>query len=191
MSAAPVIEALRALLWPGGDLPTSPQVYAILDAARDREVLSLLRASRLEFDCLYGINTHPRLVAAAPHLVHLGAESRRSAEIIERAWGRSWGVFLVAPPDATIKQLRRHLRGFLRVQTEEGGRLVFRFYDPRVLRVFLPTCTEAEARTFFGPILRFACEDESASRLLTFAIDRFGIKAAAQAIPVAAAPGAA
>jgi hypothetical protein len=31
-------------------------------------------------------------------------------------------------------------------------RMYFRFYDPRVLHVFLPTCTPAQKREFLGLI---------------------------------------
>jgi len=51
-----------------------------------------------------------------------------------------------------------HLRRFLTVRTEKGKKLLFRFYDPRVLRLYLPTCTSTELNTFFGPVERFVCE---------------------------------
>jgi len=44
------------------------------------------------------------------------------------------------------------------VKDERGNRLVFRYYDPRVLRVYLPTCSPSELRTVFGPIECFWAE---------------------------------
>jgi hypothetical protein len=38
--------------------------------------------------------------------------------------------------------MARRRRRFLRVKDEDG--LVFRFYDPRVMRVYLPTCAAGE-----------------------------------------------
>ena len=43
--------------------------------------------------------------------------------------------------------------------------LYFRYYDPRVLRVYLPTCDADELRTLFGPISRLLCEDEEGGLL--------------------------
>jgi len=44
------------------------------------------------------------------------------------------------------------------VQDAKGKDMYFRFYDPRVLRVFLPTCTPEELSDFFGPIAGFLIE---------------------------------
>ena len=39
----------------------------------------------------------------------------------------------------------------------------FRFYDPLVLRVFLPTCTPRQRQDFFGEFEGFVVEDERAA----------------------------
>ncbi len=54
------------------------------------------------------------------------------------------------------------------MQREGGGTLLFRYYDPRVLRIFLPTCTPAELREFFGPLSRLYAEAEGGQELLEF-----------------------
>jgi len=46
--------------------------------------------------------------------------------------------------------------------------MVFRYYDPRVLRVYLPTCVRSELRTVFGPIERFWTEGENPDKMLEF-----------------------
>jgi len=56
------------------------------------------------------------------------------------------------------------------VKTEDGEQLYFRFYDPRVLRVFLPTCDERQLRDFFGPIDYFLCESEEPASGLVFSL---------------------
>jgi len=58
------------------------------------------------------------------------------------------------------------------VQTEDGRELYFRFYDPRVLRIFLPTCNAEEAATFFGPVRQFLVEAQDAETLLQFSLLR-------------------
>jgi hypothetical protein len=56
-----------------------------------------------------------------------------------------------------------------------GGKRVYsRFYDPRVLRVYLPTCTPIEISQFFGQLSRFATENEKPETLLEFVRRRTG-----------------
>jgi hypothetical protein len=59
----------------------------------------------------------------------------------------------------------------LRVETEDGQRLVFRYFDPRVLRVFLPVCTPAEKNDFFGPVYRFFIEGRTIETMHVHARD--------------------
>ena len=65
-----------------------------------------------------------------------------------------------------------HLRTFLKVYGPDLKPLYFRYYDPRVLRVYLPTCNDQELQTVFGPVLRYLLEDEDPATLLKFWIDR-------------------
>jgi hypothetical protein len=50
--------------------------------------------------------------------------------------------------------------------------MVFRYYDPRVLRAYLPTCSIGELRTVFGPIECFWMEDKSPGTALEFRLDQ-------------------
>lgn len=56
--------------------------------------------------------------------------------------------------------LYNHLREVFISRDENGQEYFFRFYDPRVLRSFLPTCQSEELREFFGPIGRLVTDDE-------------------------------
>jgi hypothetical protein len=143
------------------------EVYAVLDAARDPLVFLMVRACGLPYACLYAGPIPAELAEAAPYVVQLRRDHPFPGELLEEAWGKSWGVFATAPSD--LEAMRRHLRRFLRVKREDGKTMVFRYYDPRVLRVYLPTCTDAELATFFGPVSRFVLEDADASRAVVFA----------------------
>ena len=151
-------DALIRQLWPHGDTLDGPQVHAVIDAARDPRIIGLLDGTGLERCCLFAGALSPSLRAAAPHLVHLAPGARFTREFLQQGWGRSWGVLTIAPPDVTLQWLRKHLRTLLRVQDEAGRTLMFRFYDPRVLRAYLPTCTSSELRSVFGPVHRIVCE---------------------------------
>jgi hypothetical protein len=152
-------------LWPRGQ-STSMAVFAILDSARDERIYGAVDGTRLLKDCLYSGDLPWQMQMVAPYLVQLQREDRFTQFVIETGWGASWGTFLRT--EIGIKQLRRHLRQFLRVRDQAGRRLIFRYYDPRVLRVYLPTCLPAELDSFFGPITAFLMEAEDAGEILEF-----------------------
>lgn len=160
------IDRMEKILWPQDD---RRDIWMILDGARDRRVYSSLLSSYLEYSCLYTGDLAPALEVAAPHLVQLEYQDKYTRRILEGAWGNSWGVLLKC--DASLAELRRHLRHFLIAQDHQSRRLVFRYYDPRVLRVYLPTCFGDELRTLFGGIQFFWTEGQSRGEMLEFGLD--------------------
>jgi hypothetical protein len=159
------IQRIEEILWPEGP---RQNIWMILDGARTIEVFRMLLACHLEYACLYSGQLSPELEIAAPYLVQLDHGYRDTHQLIQQAWGNSWGVFLRS--DTSLKKLRRHLREFLIVRDERGNRLAFRYYDPRVLRVYLQTCVTSELRTVFGPIECFWMESESPEYMLDFRV---------------------
>jgi len=164
---AALLERIIETIWPS-DQPPGPSVWAILDAARDERVYSALQSSRLEYVSLYAGKLPDALLRAAPYLVELAPSYSFTRPLLKMGWGNSWGVFMRVK-DA--RNLRHHLRGFLRVQDESGRSLVFRYYDPRVLRVYLPTCEKSELATVFGPIGSFLVEGDRGESLIEFGFD--------------------
>lgn len=115
---------------------------------------------------------------ASPYLFELRAGTPLAAWYFQHGWGQSWGVPVFA--SAPFEEVYRHFRKFLMVKTEDGEKLYFRFYDPRVLRTFLPTCDAAQVKEFFGPVKLFICEDVNEESLIVFShfqgelkVDRF------------------
>ena len=141
-------------------------LYALLDAAHEPDVLKVLVESKEEYLSLYQGPQGAQLTHFAPYLVRLPKQSPLLEIVVEKGWGKSWGVYLTC--GAALPVLREHLRRFLMVTLPDGKQVYFRFYDPRVLRVFLPTCTADEINQFFGPIQRFLMEDEKPDKLLQF-----------------------
>lgn len=167
------LERLPDLLWPLPDeasVSATPddQVYALLDGARDPAILSWLERSGLECSCLYSGPLIPRLKAAAPWLVKLPARTPASLDLLELGWGQAWGILLVAPRTLSMDRLRRHCKKFLRVRTEDKRVLMFRFYDPRVLSVFLPSCDAAQYQALLGPLRRIVVEVQEGDDWLVF-----------------------
>ena len=171
------VQQIIEYLWPEGDSLEGSQVYAVLDGARDRRIEPMVRLSRLERACLFSGSLTASMRAAAPYVVHLAPAALFTRELLEMGWGESWGFFTVVSGDVTLEQHREHFHDLLRVKDESGRILMFRYYDPRVLRVYLPTCTGDEARQFFGPIPRIVVETESGDGLMDYSTKQYGVNA--------------
>ncbi len=157
------VNALTQLLW------MSPQdkVYALLDGASVPGLLDQLYGEPApEFECLLRGELEPDMAEVAPYLVELERGSKFAEWVIAQGWGNHWGVFAVTQSD--LRALRFHLRKLNIVYGPEGKPMMFRHYDPRVLRSFLPTCDAEQVKEMFGPIERYVAEGEARETALTF-----------------------
>jgi hypothetical protein len=119
-----------------------------------------------EFECLYSGELKPDLAEVAPYLVRLEPGSEFTLWVLEQGWGNHWGIFALSAAD--LRELRRHFRRFLTVYDPSGKPLLFRYYDPRVLRTYLPTCNPEELSTLFGPVSCYLLEGEKPEEMLRF-----------------------
>jgi hypothetical protein len=161
--AAPSPERIIDALWRSLDADEE-RIYALLDAARDETIYPAVLGGDAEYFCLYIGELAPELAETAPYLVKLDPEAKFAAWLAKNGWGHGWGIF--AQSRADMLSLRRHFRRFLMVYDDEEQPLYFRYYDPRVLRVFLPTCNQDELQTLFGPVDRYSFESEDGASLL-------------------------
>jgi len=162
-------------------------LYAILDAARDRYALALLLQSQTQYQSLYEGPQGESLSDVAPYLVHLPKDSALLSILVQEGWGKSWGVYLKCC--AEFQEVRRHLRHFLEVCQPDGEQVYFRFYDPRVLRVYLNNLGAAEAGPFLGPIHCYLMEDQKSDTLLQFVNTGQGVAKAPITLSATQRPG--
>lgn len=141
-------------------------LFAILDGARDRSISRRLRASDLRYQSLYEGEAGEELAPFGPYLVALPRDAQFLEPWLQEAWGKSHGVYFTS--GEAFASVRRHLRRFLMVQLEDGRNVYFRFYDPRVLRLFLPECTYEEWISFFGSIDSYLIESDNGKCILRF-----------------------
>ncbi len=141
-------------------------LHAVVDAARDPEVIPRLKASGVEHASLYEGDEGEELSAYGPWLARIPTDHPYLEGLVRDGWGKSWGVFLSCP--LTFPELRRHLRQFLLAKLPDGRQVCFRYYDPRVLRTYLPTCTADEMAKFVGPVERYFAESADETELLEF-----------------------
>ena len=141
-------------------------LFAILDGASIDDLLDNLYSLQPEFECLYRGDLEPDMAKVAPYLVKLDAESEFTDWLVRQGWGCHFGIFAVSASD--MRAIRGHLRSILTVYDVAGTPLLFRYYDPRVLRLYLPTCNEEELATVFGPVDSYLMEGKTADTMLSF-----------------------
>jgi hypothetical protein len=140
--------------------------YILLDAAAMDAYMDWLKMKtpKTAYVSLYKGSAEEDLSSVAPYLFELDKEVFDFYTLYGK--GNSWGVLLGSA--WSFEQLKKHFRRFLMVKDEAGKQMYFRFYDPRVLRIFLPTCTKEQLMLFFGAIDFFVIEDEDADFVLLF-----------------------
>lgn len=161
---------LNKWLWPKGP---RGDIWAIVDAAQDPKVYWALVDSYLNSSCLFAGSLPKEIEMVAPYLVQLDADDKFT-EFLSNQWGKGACVYLQC--DTSMKVLRHHLRKFLTVHDPAGRRLLFRYYDPHVLRVFLPPCNTEELKTVFGPVQAYWTESDDPNVILQFQFDGRSLK---------------
>jgi len=162
MLSQEAVRAVGQLLW------TVPEdrVYALLDGASVPGLLDRLYGpQRPQFECLFTGDLAPDMAEVAPYLVELEQGSETAEWVIAHGWGNHWGLYAVGKAD--LRTVWFHLRALTLVYGPDAKPLLFRFYDPRVLRIFLPTCAPDQVKEIFGSLDRFVMEGDTPQSALT------------------------
>ncbi len=137
-------------------------LFALLDACDEPAVPKrCLEMTEARAVSLYRGKPAVEFAHVAPYLAHLNPADIEWIQA--KLWTAPWGYFVIAPTD--LATLRTHFRHFLKVKLPDGREVLFRFYDPRVLRTYLSSSDPGAVRQFFGPVQKFGLG--SASDLTT------------------------
>jgi Domain of unknown function (DUF4123) len=160
------LAAAEAVLF-GADVPVGG-LFSMVDAAQDDRIYPWLRGAgpNAEILPLYEGAAASDLAGVAPYLIGHRTADRLFRTIWGAGWGQSWGIFVVSPAPAS--EVRGHFRRIVRVRSEDGKALLFRFYDPRVLGAFVPVCNPEQWDALFGPVTQFFVERRSGTVLERF-----------------------
>jgi hypothetical protein len=159
------VAALRTELFASPERST----YMLLDGAATRAILEHLYSDRARFTCLLTGELEPDMLEVAPYLVELKTGDPFTHWITASAFGNHWGIAFGS--DRDLSSLARHFRQLLFVRDAEGDVLFFRYYDPRVFRVYLPTCHGEDLTPWFTPVDYYWVEAEGPDALLRFSYD--------------------
>ena len=153
-------QIVQTRLWhEAGDMPA----YVILDGAQNPTLQEALYADGApRWRCLFPGTLEPDMAVVAPYLVELEPSSAFTRRLLAEGWAQNWGVFLTSQLE--LPALWRHVRGQVQVYGPKLEPLYFRFYDPRVMRSYLPTCSPQQLAEFFGPVDFWIGEGEQANQ---------------------------
>lgn len=147
-------------------------LYALVDVARDGEMLELLNESGEHFCALDEAAEPDTPGETAPVVLEFSAGSPLLGELVERAWGHGACVFFSS--EAPFEEVYAH---WLRqVEYDEDGSVTSaRVWVPEVLGELLAGLQEAEVSAFFGPVKAFLAEDEEGTGLVRWAEGGAGV----------------
>ncbi len=161
-------DQLLDTLW--SQCPADYRLYIIVDGAQDERIYPTLAASENLTRSLYRMNVDEALKAAGPWLLQLHKGDWLSSWCINEGLEKNWFV-IFASKGKTFPHLLHHFRRFAIVQDEQGKHLYFRYYDPRVLAAYLPTCNDSERLFVFGHIPCFWVKDAESAQFTQFNSD--------------------
>ena len=115
---------------------------------------------------LYYDRSEEDLDDVASYLFAFDRQTAFKEWFLNNGWGNSWGVIVTT--QIIFDECWKHFRKIIIVKTEEGQEFYFRFYDPRILKIFLPTCDEKQIIEFFGPMESFIVEGDTKEEAIRF-----------------------
>jgi hypothetical protein len=146
--------------------------FGVVDTAQDPRLYDLVQASS-EQECLFAGKLADPLARAAPYLCVLGEGEALVTAWRGEGWGRNWGITFRST--ASLWTLRRQLRKSLQAMLPDGTVALFRFYDPRVWRTYLPTCTAADLKPWFAHVSEYQVETEDGTGSVTYRLGPGGL----------------
>lgn len=145
---------------PAGELGPRRHLYAIIDASRQPMMIpAALEAIASRVSCLYSGNALREFGDNAAWVVELLPSESTLHWLLQQGFNKRWAIF--ASSRLELAPFVRHLKKFTVVNNERGETLFFRFYDPHVLRQYLPMFDDQQTTSFFRGIDDVFFEDTS------------------------------
>ncbi|MBX7169753.1 MAG: DUF4123 domain-containing protein [Pyrinomonadaceae bacterium] len=147
----------------------SPKSYAVLDGASVEDLPFRVYEKRARAVCLYRGEIAPDIAEVAPYLIELSPSDAFTDWLLDQEMeGKHFGIFTRSRHSLT--EVRKHFRKFLTVYDDHGNPMLFRFYDPRVLTKFLPTCDRTNLNALFAGVSSYFAEINE-SKFMRFEVE--------------------
>ena len=142
--------------------------YLLIDAANMNADIVKARELNPSYILLF-TGIFKNVESVSPYIFVFELNSNFSDWYFDNGWGKALGIIIYSK--SSIKRLRKQLQFLLKVETTSRKEYYFRFYDPRVFRIFLPTCDLNQFNLFFNQIDFYVCEDENPKNALIFSLE--------------------
>ena len=150
--------------------PPAARLYGVLDCSRAPDLHE--HAWRLEPEsagCLFEGRLDQGVRQVSPYLVELAPSDPLSTLWRTRGWGQAWGILISSR--AALPALRRRLRHFTQVRLADGsGPVLFRFWDPRVFRSYMPAVPQQDLAGWFQDVDRYIVENPDGSGSIRYSL---------------------
>ncbi len=159
------VDAMIAELKPTNT--TSESLYMIIDCAHDPRIYPAILQTLNAKCCLFTEEKISESIkAVAPFLVKIKQMDEFMRWCVQEGVHRNWMIFFTSKIHH-VSDLRLHLKRFSIAQGPEGKQYFFRFYDPRVLPVFLMS-SETDRGEMLRHIVKISVPKSSAEGALGF-----------------------
>lgn len=143
-------------------------LFAVIDVARDPDLLVLLNASGEEF-CAFDETREPDdLAVTAPVLANLTPASESLASVMEETWGRGHAVYFAS--ELPFLEVYAHLLGFAPPPAGSDEPAPPRFFEPAALRAMLATMEPEQRQQFLQPFSAVLVEDADGATMVQYAL---------------------
>ncbi|WP_029904910.1 DUF4123 domain-containing protein [Prevotella sp. 10(H)] len=142
--------------------------YVLIDGALWEDDLYIAKQKNILYRSLYRGTMSEQLDSIAPYLFSLEQNGEFEKWIKEQDPIKRRVTWIHS--SSNIDALRKHLRRFLRMKTELGSYIYFRFYDPYVIDYTLPCFTREQLMEFFKEINYIRVQDTRADEDTVFYI---------------------
>lgn len=158
-------------------------LYGVLDLARAPDLYPhIQRLEPVRARCLYQGRLHPEVVRHSAHLVELAPGDPLRQLWSGKGWGGAWGMWVESR--AEFRAVWRRMRHFTQAVLPDGsGPVLFRFWDPRVARTFMPLIEPGQAKDWFTDVDAYVVESEDGAGAIRFTLKGAAVAAETLRLP--------
>jgi Domain of unknown function (DUF4123) len=128
-------------------LASESNLFAVIDRCDAPEAARLIAQAGQRSCCLFPEEAERKYPDAAPYLIEVSEPLLDP--VLSLLASKPQGI--LAASKTPLIGLRHQFRYFTSATLPDGKTWLFRFYDPRVLRAFIHSCSPDELRCFYGP----------------------------------------
>ena len=124
-------------------------LYMLIDAAHDTRIFTALEECLHTRACLFSEDyVSAALKSASPFLLKIKTIDDFVMWCLQEGVHRHWMIFFTSP-EIHVSEMKLHFKRFTYALGPDGKQYFFRYYDPRVLPIFLTAGDQRERKEFF------------------------------------------